>query len=105
MGEDFSYDIIQRGSQTENGIQTSNDIDERDAQKLSKKDVSLFIVNRDIALKYKVEFYYSHQPKHGRGSEWLHLKIKTLELSALKTQEKTLLDEIVQKRKEEESKK
>ena len=95
MGEDFSYDLIQRGS-------ANADINSADAKKLSQKDVSLFIVNRDIALKYKVEFYYSHHPRYGRSVEMLHLKIKTLELFALETQEKTLLQEIVQKRQDKE---
>ena len=86
----------------------TNDINGAEAEKLAKKDVDLFIVNRDIALKYKIVFdcdydKAEYMPKETyTANQSLTLKIDKLKLVPLETKERNMLDNIIYAKKERE---
>ncbi|WP_345980436.1 hypothetical protein [Sulfurimonas sp. HSL3-2] len=108
MPKDFTYDIIERKFLRNGKVVTSNDINGLEAEMLSKKDISLLIVNRDIALKYKIQLHCvydkaEYMPKETyTANQALTLKIEKLKITPLEGKEKSMLDNIVYARREKE---
>uniref|UniRef100_UPI003D1496AE hypothetical protein n=1 Tax=Sulfurimonas sp. TaxID=2022749 RepID=UPI003D1496AE len=76
-----------------------------EAEKLAKKEISLFIVNRDIALKYKIKLdcdydKAEYMPKETyTANQSLSLTIDEIKLTPLETKERNMLDNIVYAKK------
>jgi hypothetical protein len=108
MPEDFTYDIIERKFFRNGRIESSNDINGVEAEKLAKKKIYLFIVNRDIAIKYKVKMYCDYykaeyMPKETyTANQALTLTIEKLTIAPLEGKEPTILENIIHARKEKE---
>ncbi|QFR48930.1 hypothetical protein FJR48_04020 [Sulfurimonas lithotrophica] len=108
MPNDFTYDTIARKKLVDGKVVLSNDFTLDEAKMLSKKDIYLFVVNRDIALKYKITYDLSsftqdeYDPESYAFKNNMNFSIDRLKLVPLETKERNMLDNIVYARREKE---
>jgi len=106
LPDDFTYDTIARKKTVNNQIELSNNIQEKEALDFPKKEVSLLLINRDITLKYKIEYHsYSIEPDpiNQIFQALISLEIKKIKLTPLNSKDNDKIDKIVQIRKKNEN--